>query len=85
MYVVDGVPRLHSGWAQAKNLLIQLRQGRIPYQPFVGYGQSKTACILLSVGIAGRWGGDNITWNSPPRENPQMGRPLEDSPFSPAL
>jgi hypothetical protein len=24
----------------------------IPYHPFVGYGQSKTACILVSVGIA---------------------------------
>ena len=36
----------------------------IPYHPFVGYGQSKTACILLSVGIARKWSVDNISSNS---------------------
>jgi NAD(P)-dependent dehydrogenase (short-subunit alcohol dehydrogenase family) len=36
----------------------------IPYHPFVGYGQSKTACILFSVGIARKWSDDNITSNA---------------------
>src|SRR5580704_2276459 len=30
----------------------------------LAYGQSKTACILLSVGIARKWSVDNITSNS---------------------
>jgi NAD(P)-dependent dehydrogenase (short-subunit alcohol dehydrogenase family) len=36
----------------------------IPYDPFVAYGQSKTACILLSVGITCKWSLDNITSNA---------------------
>jgi NAD(P)-dependent dehydrogenase (short-subunit alcohol dehydrogenase family) len=35
-----------------------------PYHPFVAYGQSKTACILLSVGIAQKWTADGITSNA---------------------
>ncbi|WP_145167235.1 SDR family NAD(P)-dependent oxidoreductase [Rhizobium sp. SJZ105] len=35
-----------------------------PYNPIVAYGQSKTACILLSVGIAEKWRGDGIMSNA---------------------
>ncbi|WP_202905655.1 SDR family NAD(P)-dependent oxidoreductase [Cypionkella psychrotolerans] len=34
------------------------------YHPVVAYGQSKTACILLSVGIAAKWAGDGIMSNA---------------------
>lgn len=36
----------------------------IPYHPVMAYGQSKTACILLSVAIARKWGPDGIVSNS---------------------
>ncbi|MBY5779353.1 SDR family NAD(P)-dependent oxidoreductase [Rhizobium leguminosarum] len=36
----------------------------IPYTPLLGYAQSKTACILLSVGIANRWKSDGIVSNA---------------------
>jgi NAD(P)-dependent dehydrogenase (short-subunit alcohol dehydrogenase family) len=36
----------------------------IPYDPLLGYAQSKTACILLSVAIANRWEADGITSNA---------------------
>ncbi|NNH81595.1 SDR family NAD(P)-dependent oxidoreductase [Rhizobium laguerreae] len=36
----------------------------IPYTPLLGYAQSKTACILLSVGIASRWESDGIVSNA---------------------
>jgi NAD(P)-dependent dehydrogenase (short-subunit alcohol dehydrogenase family) len=36
----------------------------IPYDPLLAYAQSKTACILLSVGIAQEWAGDGITSNA---------------------
>lgn len=36
----------------------------IPYTPFGAYGQSKTANVLLSVGIAHRWHDDGITSNA---------------------
>jgi NAD(P)-dependent dehydrogenase (short-subunit alcohol dehydrogenase family) len=36
----------------------------LPYTPFGAYGQSKTANVLLSVGIAGRWQGDGISSNA---------------------
>ena len=36
----------------------------IPYDPLLAYAQSKTACILLSVGIAQRWAGSGITSNA---------------------
>ncbi|MGV0908468.1 SDR family NAD(P)-dependent oxidoreductase [Martelella sp. FOR1707] len=35
-----------------------------PYHPIVAYGQSKTACILLSVGIARKWAEDGIASNA---------------------
>lgn len=35
-----------------------------PYDPILAYAQSKTACILLSVGIAQRWGASGITSNA---------------------
>lgn len=35
-----------------------------PYDPLGAYGQSKTADVLLSVGIAGRWREDQITSNA---------------------
>ncbi|MDR7147717.1 SDR family NAD(P)-dependent oxidoreductase [Rhizobium sp. BE258] len=36
----------------------------IPYDPLLAYGQSKTACILLSVGITKNWVSDGITSNA---------------------
>lgn len=36
----------------------------IPYNPLLAYGQSKTACILLSVGIRDRWASDGIVSNA---------------------
>jgi NAD(P)-dependent dehydrogenase (short-subunit alcohol dehydrogenase family) len=36
----------------------------IPYDPLLAYGQSKTACILFSVGIAERWASDGIQSNA---------------------
>ena len=35
-----------------------------PYHPIVAYGQSKTACILLSIAIAEKWRGDGILSNA---------------------
>ena len=35
-----------------------------PYEPFLAYGQSKTANILLAVEAARRWSGDGITANA---------------------
>lgn len=37
---------------------------RRPYDPWTAYGQSKTADVLLAVGIARRWAGDGITANA---------------------
>ena len=36
----------------------------IPYTPFGAYGQSKTACALLAVGIAQRWRSEGIYANT---------------------
>lgn len=36
----------------------------IRYDPVLAYGQSKTACILLSVGIKDRWSSDGIVSNA---------------------
>jgi NAD(P)-dependent dehydrogenase (short-subunit alcohol dehydrogenase family) len=36
----------------------------IPYDPLLGYGQSKTACILMSVGITQHWSDDGVTSNA---------------------
>ena len=36
----------------------------LPYTPFGAYGQSKTANVLLSVGIARRWQADGISSNA---------------------
>ncbi len=36
----------------------------IPYDPLLAYAQSKTACILLSVGIKDRWADDGIMSNA---------------------
>jgi NAD(P)-dependent dehydrogenase (short-subunit alcohol dehydrogenase family) len=38
------------------------------YNPLLGYAQSKTACILLSVGIKERWAFDGIVSNASIRE-----------------
>ncbi|MFJ6985543.1 MULTISPECIES: SDR family NAD(P)-dependent oxidoreductase [unclassified Streptomyces] len=35
-----------------------------PYDPFVAYAQSKTADVLLAVGISRRWAADGITANA---------------------
>jgi NAD(P)-dependent dehydrogenase (short-subunit alcohol dehydrogenase family) len=37
---------------------------RHPYDPFVAYAQSKTADVLLAVGISRRWAEDGITANA---------------------
>ncbi|MEH0821680.1 MULTISPECIES: SDR family NAD(P)-dependent oxidoreductase [unclassified Micromonospora] len=37
---------------------------RRAYDPWTAYGQSKTADVLLAVGIARRWAGDGITANA---------------------
>ncbi|MEO3388916.1 SDR family NAD(P)-dependent oxidoreductase [Mesorhizobium sp. CAU 1741] len=34
------------------------------YDPVLAYGQSKTACILMAVGIARKWSADRITGNA---------------------
>jgi NAD(P)-dependent dehydrogenase (short-subunit alcohol dehydrogenase family) len=36
----------------------------VPYAPFVAYGQSKTACILLAVEITRRWSDEGIFSNA---------------------
>jgi len=36
----------------------------VPYTPFGAYGQSKSASVLLSVGITQHWAGDGITSNA---------------------
>ncbi len=36
----------------------------MPYDPLLAYAQSKTACTLLSVGIAQRWDIDGISSNA---------------------
>lgn len=36
----------------------------IPYDPFVAYGQSKTAAALFAVGLTRRWANDGITSNA---------------------
>ncbi len=36
----------------------------IPYDPLLAYGQSKTACILMSLGITNNWASDGITSNA---------------------
>ncbi len=36
----------------------------VPYDPYVAYGQSKTATALLAVGITAHWAGDGITSNA---------------------
>ncbi|MEV4813693.1 SDR family NAD(P)-dependent oxidoreductase [Micromonospora avicenniae] len=37
---------------------------RQPYDPWSAYGRSKTADVLLAVGIAGRWAADGIVANA---------------------
>ncbi|WIX82230.1 SDR family NAD(P)-dependent oxidoreductase [Amycolatopsis carbonis] len=37
---------------------------RRPYDPLVAYGQSKTASVLLAVGISRRWAGEGIYANA---------------------
>lgn len=36
----------------------------LPYDPFIAYGQSKTACALLAVEATRRWAGDGIFANA---------------------
>ncbi|MGW5472600.1 SDR family NAD(P)-dependent oxidoreductase [Streptomyces chartreusis] len=71
---------LHSALRQAENPRVvvvssgaQLRAGfdfddpqfeRHPYDPFLAYAQSKTADVLLAVGISRRWAKDGITANA---------------------
>jgi NAD(P)-dependent dehydrogenase (short-subunit alcohol dehydrogenase family) len=37
---------------------------RRPYDPWLGYGQSKTACVLFAVEATRRWGAGGITANA---------------------
>jgi NAD(P)-dependent dehydrogenase (short-subunit alcohol dehydrogenase family) len=37
---------------------------RRPYDPWIAYAQSKTADVLMAVGMARRWAGDGITANA---------------------
>jgi NAD(P)-dependent dehydrogenase (short-subunit alcohol dehydrogenase family) len=37
---------------------------RRPYDPFTAYAQSKTADVLLAIGVSDRWAGDGITGNA---------------------
>ncbi|CAM5691225.1 SDR family NAD(P)-dependent oxidoreductase [Streptomyces chartreusis] len=71
---------LHSALREAENPRVvvvssgaQLRAGfdfddpqfeRHPYDPFLAYAQSKTADVLLAVGISRRWAKDGITANA---------------------
>ncbi|WP_432195531.1 SDR family NAD(P)-dependent oxidoreductase [Streptomyces sp. bgisy027] len=71
---------LHSALREAGNPRVvvvssgaQLRAGfdfddpqfeRHPYDPFLAYAQSKTADVLLAVGISRRWARDGITANA---------------------
>ncbi|QKZ16165.1 SDR family NAD(P)-dependent oxidoreductase [Streptomyces chartreusis] len=71
---------LHSALREAGNPRVvvvssgaQLRAGfdfddpqfeRHPYDPFLAYAQSKTADVLLAVGISRRWAKDGITANA---------------------
>jgi len=36
----------------------------LPYEPFIAYGQSKTACVLLAVEASRRWAGEGIFANA---------------------
>ena len=36
----------------------------VPYDPYLAYGQSKTATALLAVGVTARWAADGITANA---------------------
>ena len=36
----------------------------VPYDPFLAYGQSKTACVLLAVEVTRRWAGEGILANA---------------------
>lgn len=38
--------------------------GRRDYDPYVAYGQSKSANVLFAVGVTRRWGGDGIVANA---------------------
>jgi NAD(P)-dependent dehydrogenase (short-subunit alcohol dehydrogenase family) len=54
---------------------------RRPYDPWVAYGQSKVADILLAVGITQRWGAEGIAANalSPGYIHTNLQRHLDDS------
>jgi len=59
-----------------------------PYDPWVAYGQSKTANILFAVEAARRWADDGIVANAlnPGRiTSTNLGRYLEEAPVNPAL
>ncbi|MBY8874273.1 SDR family NAD(P)-dependent oxidoreductase [Micromonospora sp. PLK6-60] len=51
-----------------------------PYDPWAAYGRSKTADVLLAVGIAQHWAGDGITGNAlnPGYINTNLQRYLDD-------
>lgn len=52
----------------------------VPYDALLGYAQSKTACILLSVAIANRWEKDGITSNARPVRHDPDNLELQDAP-----
>ncbi|MER7458176.1 SDR family NAD(P)-dependent oxidoreductase [Micromonospora sp. NPDC126480] len=53
---------------------------RQPYDPWSAYGRSKTADVLLAVGIARRWAADGVTANAlnPGYINTNLQRHLDD-------
>jgi NAD(P)-dependent dehydrogenase (short-subunit alcohol dehydrogenase family) len=53
-----------SGHLFSPVVLDDLNYDFIPYTPFGAYGQSKTACALLAIGVSQRWAADGICANT---------------------
>jgi len=53
-----------SGHLRSPVIFEDINFGFRPYEPFLAYGQSKTANILLAVEATRRWSGDGITANA---------------------
>jgi NAD(P)-dependent dehydrogenase (short-subunit alcohol dehydrogenase family) len=64
----DGNARIVSvssaGHLRSPVIFEDLHFGFRPYEPFLAYGQSKTANVLFAVEAARRWAGDGITANA---------------------
>jgi NAD(P)-dependent dehydrogenase (short-subunit alcohol dehydrogenase family) len=53
-----------SGHLRSPVIFEDLHFGFRPYEPFLAYGQSKTANVLFALEATRRWGGDGITANA---------------------